>query len=239
MTLRNIARRLALGVAAGAVLTAAAAQAADDRGSVQGVVNDAAGKPVAGAMVKLTNADRRLTFMVVSQDQGRFEAGDLPAGQYVVQGIGAGFESNKSAPVKVEGGKSAKLDLALANQQGPQLPGAWPHRLPEEQISKVSQTLPAGNGQSLVAERCTTCHNLQRIVVKRTPLAEWQHIIERMRGTMGIQNIPDISNDDAAKIANYLAANFKPDQPYDPNGRLPRELLTGKATKYRAVTYFY
>ena len=42
---------------------------------------------------------------------------------------------------------------------------------------------------------------------------------------MAIQNIPDISNDDAAKIANYLAANFKPDQPYDPNGRLPRELL--------------
>ena len=238
MTLRNIARRLALGVAAGAVtLAAGAAQAADDRGSVQGVVNDAAGKPVAGAMVKLTNADRRLTFMVVSQDQGRFQAGDLPAGQYTVQGIGAGFESNKSAPVSVEGGKSAKVDLALANRQGALLPPAWPHRLPEEQISKVSQTLPAGDGESLVAARCTTCHNTQRIVVKRTPLAEWQHTIERMRGMMAIQNIPDISNDDAAKIANYLAANFKPDQPYDPNGRLPRELLTGKAMKYRAVTY--
>ena len=118
---------------------------------MQGVVNDAAGKPVAGAMVKLTNADRRLTFMVVSQDQGRFQAGDLPAGQYVVQGIGAGFESNKSAPVSVEGGKSAKIDLALANQQGALLAPAWPHRLPEEQISKVSQTLPAGDGESLVA----------------------------------------------------------------------------------------
>jgi virginiamycin B lyase len=237
MTLRNIARRLALGVAAGAVLTAGAAQAADGRGSVQGVVNDAGGKPVAGAMVKLTNADRRLTFMVVSQDQGRFEAGDLPAGQYTVQGIGAGFESNKSAPVSVEGGKSAKLDLALANKQGALLQPAWPHRIPEEQISGISQALPAGDGQSLVAERCTTCHNLQRIVVKRTLLVEWQHIIERMRGTMGIMNVPDISNGDAATIANYLAANFKPDQPYDPNGRLPRELLTGKATKYRAVTY--
>ncbi len=101
----------------------------------------------------------------------------------------------------------------------------------------MSQTLPAGNGQSLVAERCTTCHDLQRIVVKRTPLVEWQHIIERMRGNMAITNIPDITNEEAATAANYLAANFKPEQPYDPNSRLPRELLTGKALKYRAVTY--
>ena len=50
MTLRNIARRLALGVAAGAVLVAGAARAADDQGSVQGVVNDAGGKPVANRL---------------------------------------------------------------------------------------------------------------------------------------------------------------------------------------------
>jgi len=235
MTLRHFTRYLAAGVAFGAM--AAAAQAADERGVVQGVVNDAAGQPVAGAMVKLINADRHLTFMVASQDQGRFQAGDLPAGQYTVQGIGAGFESNKSAPVTVEGGKSAKIDLALANKQGAMLAPAWPHRLPEEQIKGVSLDLPAGDGQSLVSERCTTCHDVQRIVVKRTTLPEWQHIIERMRGQMAIQNVPDISNQEAAAIVNYLTASFKSEQPDDPNNRLPRELLTGKAMKYRAVTY--
>src|ERR1700686_178721 len=86
MTLRHFTRYLAAGVAFGAM--AAAAQAADDRGIVQGVVNNAAGQPVAGAMVKLVNADRHLTFMVVSQDQGRFQASDLPPGPYTVQGIG-------------------------------------------------------------------------------------------------------------------------------------------------------
>jgi virginiamycin B lyase len=218
MTLKNIARGLALGVAAGAVLAAGAARAADDRGSVQGVVNDAAGKPVAGAMVKLKNADRRLTFMVVSRDQG-------------------GFESNVSPPVSVASGQSAKIDLALANKQGPTLAPAWPQRIPEEQIGGVSLDLPAGTGQALVEARCTTCHDVQRIVVKRTVHDEWQHIITRMRGAMAIAQIPDISNQDAATIADYLTASFKPEHPTDPNGRLPRELLTGKATKYRAVTY--
>src|SRR5262252_2173995 len=223
MTLKIIARYLAAGAAFGVM--AAAAQAADNRGVVQGVVNNAAGQPLAGAMVKLINADRRLTFMVVSQDQGRFEANDLPPGQYTVQGIGAGFESNKSAPVSIEGGKSAKIDLTLANKQGATLPPAWPHRIPEEQIKGVSLNLPAGYGQSLVEARCTTCHNTQRIVVKRTTLPEWEHIIERMRGQMAIQNVPDISNQEAATIANYLTASFKPEHPLDGNSRLPREFL--------------
>lgn len=235
MTLRNLARIFAAGAALGAM--ALAAQAADDRGTVQGVVNSAAGQPVAGAMVKLINADRHLTFMVVSQDQGRFTASDLPPGQYTVQGIGGGFESNASASVSVEGGKSARIDVSLVNKQGPMLPPAWPHRIPEAQVKNAPLDLPPGDGQQLVEARCTTCHDVQRIVVKRTPLPEWEHIVERMRGAMAIQNIPDISNAEAALISQYLTAHFAPAHPYDPNSRLPRELLTGKATKYRAVTY--
>ena len=57
MTLRNVTLNLAVGIAAGIVLIATQpVRAADDRGSVQGVVNDAAGKPVTGAFVKLKNA---------------------------------------------------------------------------------------------------------------------------------------------------------------------------------------
>src|SRR5262249_3155941 len=194
MTLKTFTRYLAAGVAFSAMATAA--QAADNRGVVQGVVNNAAGQPVAGAMVKLVNADRRLTFMVVSQEQGRFEANDLPPGRYTVQGIGGDFESVKSAPVNVEGGKNAKVDLTLANKQAATLPPAWPQRIPEEQIKGVSLKLPSGDGQSLVEARCTTCHDTQRIVVKRTTLPEWEHIIDRMRGQMAIQNVPDISNQD-------------------------------------------
>src|ERR1700693_1969432 len=114
MTLRNVTRNLAAGIAAGIVLIATqSAFAADDRGSVQGVVNDASGQPVTGAFVKLKNADRRLTFLVISQNQGRFEAKDLPVGKYIVQGVGGGYESEWFSNVSVTTNDAAKVGLAL------------------------------------------------------------------------------------------------------------------------------
>jgi streptogramin lyase len=241
MTLRNVTLNLAVGIAAGIVLIATQpVRAADDRGSVQGVVNDAAGKPVTGAVVRLKNAERRLTFMVPSQDGGRFEAKDLPVGQYTVQGVGGNFQSNVSAPVSVTANQSAKADVALTNARGALLPPAWPQRIPEAQADKAPKdfnALPAGDSKMLVAEKCTPCHDVQRIMVKRSDEDNWNHIVARMRARMAAANQPVVSDEDTKKIVAYLAANFKPVQPYDPNSRLPTDLLKGKALKYRAVTY--
>lgn len=241
MSLGRFSRSLAIGVATGAALvTAQSVAVADDRGIVQGVVNDASGQPLAGAFVKLKNAERRLTFLVISQSQGRFEAKDLPVGRYAVQGVGGGFESDWFANVNVTVGDSAKVGLSLTNKQGPMLPPAWPKRIPHDQIAKVSKDakdLPEGDAKALVAERCTTCHDVQRIGVKRAPKADWEHTINRMRGLMMTARMPDLSEGQAAQIVNYLSESFKPTQPYDANSRLPRTLMTGKAMQYRVVTY--
>jgi streptogramin lyase len=241
MTLRNVTRNLAVGMAAGIALIAVqSVRAADDRGSVQGVVNDASGKPVTGAMVKLKNADRRLTFMVPSQEAGRFEAKDLPVGKYTVQAVGGGFQSNISAPVNVTVGASTKADVALTNARGPLLPPAWPQRIPEALADKASKDfndLPAGDSKMLVAQSCTPCHDVQRIMVKRSDEDNWNHIVARMRARMSAAGQPVVNDEDTKKIVAYLSSNFKPVQPYDPNSRLPTDLLNGKALKYRAVTY--
>src|SRR5882757_6427805 len=148
-------RHLAIGIAACAMLIAApSAQAADERGSVQGVVTNASGQPVSGAFVKLKHAERRLTFLVISQEQGRFEAKDLPPGQYRVQGVGAGFESEWFTNVGVSAAQSAKVGLSLTNKKGAMLPPAWPQRIPEPEVLKVSidpKDLPEGEGKALVA----------------------------------------------------------------------------------------
>src|ERR1700682_3172297 len=81
------------------------AGAAENSSVVEGVVQDASGKPVTGAFVKLKNNERHLEFMVISQAQGRYAASNLPAGQYVVQGVGGGFQSSVSAPVDVLAGE--------------------------------------------------------------------------------------------------------------------------------------
>src|SRR4051812_3926254 len=140
MALRDIKLSLALGVAAGAVmLCAQPVLALDNAGSLEGVVKNAAGQPVSGAFVRLKNADKRLTFMVISQNGGAFSAKDLPPGNYTVQGVGGTNQSAISAPVAVATGKAAKIDVALTNSRGPMLTPAWPGRVPETQVEKVSK----------------------------------------------------------------------------------------------------
>ncbi|HLH96310.1 MAG TPA: carboxypeptidase regulatory-like domain-containing protein [Xanthobacteraceae bacterium] len=240
MSLRNVSRNLALGAAGILLIATQPLRAADDRGAVQGVVTNAAGQGVTGAMVKLKNADKRLTFMVISQDGGRYEAKDLPVGKYTVQGVGGMFQSDVSAPVTVTVGQSARADVALKDARGPLLPPAWPQRIPEAQADKTSKDfndLPAGENKMLVAQTCTPCHDVQRIMVKRSSEDEWSHIVARMRTRMAAANQPVVNDEDTKKIVAYLSSNFKPIQPYDGNSRLPTDLLQGKALKYRAVTY--
>src|SRR4051812_2983093 len=112
MTLKNVARYLAAGVAASAVVLAAQASFAQgDRGTVQGVLTDASGQPITGAFVKLKNDVRRLTFMVTTRENGQFNAKDLPPGQYRVQGVGGNFESDWFSNVNVAAGGDAKVGL--------------------------------------------------------------------------------------------------------------------------------
>jgi len=239
MAISHVAGMLAL--AAGTVLLAVSSPRAQDaRGAVAGVVSDAAGKPVAGAFVKVKNDERRLTFMVVSREQGRFEAKDLPPGVYRVQAIGAGFESEWFDKVAVTAGDGAKVGLSLTAKQGPALPPAWPQRIPEADVLKASKALkdlPEGEGKELVAQKCNLCHDLLRVVVKRSNKDHWAHTVERMRGQMFIRSMPDLTGDETATIVNYLATRFGEVQPYDANSRLPRTLLTGKTVNYRVVTY--
>src|SRR6266481_1820218 len=142
----TISRILTAGTAAAILVAAQAIAVAQERGSVQGVISDAYGKPVAGAFVKLKNDERRLTFMVVTREQGQFEAKDLPPGQYRVQGVAGANQSDWFDKVQVTTGGSAKVGLALTHQRGPMLQPAWPQRIPELQVDQVALDLPAGDG---------------------------------------------------------------------------------------------
>ena len=88
---------LAFGLLAASYGIAAAESGSPYDGAVEGTISDAAGKPVAGAFVRLKNPERRLSFMVISQDGGAFAAKELPAGHYDVQSIGGDFQSKPAA----------------------------------------------------------------------------------------------------------------------------------------------
>jgi streptogramin lyase/mono/diheme cytochrome c family protein len=241
MSLRTVNRNLAAGIATGVLMFVAPSVWAADGGNVQGVIGDASGKPVAGAFVKLKNDEKRLTFMVISRDQGRFEAKDLPPGRYRVQGV-AGDNQTEWFPnvIVAAGGEDAKVGLRLTLRRGPSLASAWPQRVPEAQVDKTptdESGLPPGAGRQIVAERCISCHDLQRVLVKRSDRDDWDHTVARMRTRMSVASIPDLSPTETTAVVNYLAEKFPLVQPYDANSRLPRTVLSGKAIQYRAVQY--
>jgi len=78
-------RNLAVIATVGLFVSGHSIGAADFDGSVQGVVKSASGQALSGAYVKLINSEKALTFMVVSQAQGRYTMNNLPPGNYSVQ----------------------------------------------------------------------------------------------------------------------------------------------------------
>src|SRR5499427_4185909 len=145
--------RMLAGVAiAGLFVSVHSIGAADFAGSVQGVVKSASGQALSGAYVKLINPERRLTFMVVSQTDGRYTMNNLPPGDYTVQGIGNGFQS-KLAPVTLTDGKPATADVSLTDKQGDVLPNGWirsPGRVAGNELDAElpPPVLPEGEGKA-------------------------------------------------------------------------------------------
>ncbi len=233
---------------AAAVCSAASAQ---EVGNLTGVITDAAGAPVAGAFVQMKNAERRLNFMVITQEQGKFTNPRLPAGKYVVQAIGGERQSAPSSAVEVAAGKSSSVDLALTVERAAPLPPAWPGRTPGERGAEAAAAggggaprLAEGDGKAIIEAKCMTCHDAQRIARSRGNEARWQQVVRTMTAyAQGSTIAKPLTGDEEKTLLAYLVANYAPApgaaaraKP-DPFSRLPRTLLPPEARGYMVVEY--
>ncbi|MGH9786028.1 MAG: carboxypeptidase regulatory-like domain-containing protein, partial [Terriglobia bacterium] len=232
-------------IAAGMLLVCVhSIRAADFPGAVQGVVKSASGQALSGAYVKLTNAEKRLTFMVISQAQGRYTANNLPPGHYTVQGIGNGFQS-KAAPVDVGASQPATADVSLTDQQGAAVPNGWvrtPGRVSGNEMDRElpPPNLPEGEGKAIVQAKCAQCHFLHRLTQMRWTRDNWEKKLAWMRERIHENPARAVNWTDQENkvLVDYLAKNFSDTTPKaDPNGRLSRTLLKGDAAKYIAVDF--
>jgi len=218
-------------------------RAADFAGSVQGVVKSASGQALPGAYVKLINPETRLTFMLVSQAQGRYEMNNLPPGDYTVQGIGNGFQS-KLTPVALTAGKPATADVSLTDKQGDVVPNGWirrPGRVAGNELDHelAPPNLPEGAGKAIVEAKCGQCHFLHRLTQMRWTHNNWEKKITWMRERIHErQGAQDLTDQEEKTVVDYLAKNFSNTTPKpDPNGRLSRTLLQGNAARYITVDF--
>src|SRR5262249_59328299 len=99
--------------------------------------------------------------------QGQYTNNGLPAGKYVVRGIGGEQQGAPSAAVEVTPGRSASVDLSLTVERAPALPPAWPGRNPgergaEAEAAAAGPRLADGEGKAIVEAKCMSCHDAQR-----------------------------------------------------------------------------
>jgi hypothetical protein len=125
----------------------ALSSAQDSVGTLNGVITDAAGAPVAGAFVQMKNAERRLNFMVITQEQGKYsQATGFPRGKYVVQAIGGEHQSAASNRSRSRWQAIARRSVAHGGARTA-LPPAWPGRTPGERGAEAAAaTLVPGRG---------------------------------------------------------------------------------------------
>ncbi len=235
-------RILAVTTAVGLFAGVQSIRAADFAGSVQGVVKNASGQALPGAYVKLINPERRLTFMLVSEAQGRYTMNNLPPGNYTVQGIGNGFQS-KPISVALTADKPAMADVSLTDVQA-EVPNGWirsPGRVAGNELDHelAPPNLPEGAGKAIMEAKCAQCHFLHRPTQMRWTRNNWEQKIawmrERIHEKPGAQ---DLTDDEAKIVVDYLATNYSDTAAKaDPNGRLSRTPLQGAAARYIAVDY--
>src|SRR5580704_699298 len=88
---------LGLGMLGFAVLAASCADAA----TISGTVTGPDGAPFRGAFVQARHAGLKMTVSVLSDNQGRFVAENLPAGDYRLQVRAVGYKADPKSGVKL------------------------------------------------------------------------------------------------------------------------------------------
>jgi competence ComEA-like helix-hairpin-helix protein len=72
-------------------------------------------------------------------------------------------------------------------------------------LASDENTLPPGEGQAIVQQKCSSCHALKVVTGKRASRQQWSTIVDRM-----ITRGADVSEDDIDTLLDYLAKNFGP-----------------------------
>ena len=108
MSLKRILR------VAGAVLMAATFCAGARGATVTGTVKGPDGAPFMGAFVQAQNAQTRMTFMALSDAQGRYRVEKVPAGEYRIAIKALGFKADAQSGVKIAADQNLSEDFALA-----------------------------------------------------------------------------------------------------------------------------
>ena len=180
--------------------------------AISGIVTDSSAKPTPGALVRIRSEELGLSFMLVSQAQGRYRTPALLPGKYTVQGFGPDSQSEPRGPVEIRAGQAGQLDLTLS------APLTIPPPFKRMNDADYAKLMPEGKGKNIVVARCATCHDLDWIIAARKTPDEWQDTVERMRYDLQGRERPLNREEELTQLdpaVEYLGKTFTPNTPVD------------------------
>ncbi len=203
-----------------------AISAAAETGQVRGIVTDAAGKGLRGAMVSAFHEKDQKNLSVLTDNDGRFLLDQLPPAEYAVRARLVGFDDNYVDAVDVSvgnNGESLKFVMQpakdlLRQRTGASLFGELKFENEDHRMSfKMS---------------CTYCHQVGTEGF-RTPEepVDWQVMITRMDGFGALH--PDLQK----TIVPKLVSTYANDAPRKWAAWTPPEPPQGKALALRVVEW--
>ena len=128
-SIRRLCVLLAVSAAALLLFCGSTLPAQTYEGRILGTVTDSSGASVAGAKIQITNAGTAISRNLQSNEAGDFVAPNLEPGLYSVTVEAPGFKKVQRTGIRLEVGKDARIDIALA-------PGAV------EQTVQVTEDVP-------------------------------------------------------------------------------------------------
>src|ERR1700690_3679410 len=152
--------------------------------TITGTVKGPDGAAFQGAFVQAQNAQTHMTFMALSDSQGRYRA-------------------EAQTGVKIAAGQDSSLDFALQTGRV---------RWNDISVYQAGKLWPAAPAKDKIFNTCFTCHAFQTRMASITRDADgWQDRVAFMRTAMKFGLEDRVTDSEADMIASYLTKLFGPD----------------------------
>jgi virginiamycin B lyase len=168
--------------------------------TVTGTVKDPKGAPFAGAFVQAQNIKTHVTFMALSDVQGRYRVENIPPGDYRILIRAIGYRTDPRSDINLTADQNTSFDFALQKAVV---------RWNDISIYQAKRLLPASVGKDKLFADCFVCHGFQtRMAAVRRDAEGWKDRVQFMRDAMHFSLVAGFSDKDAADVAVFLNDSF-------------------------------
>jgi len=167
--------------------------------TIAGTLKGSDGTPFEGGFIEAQNTQTKITFIALSDSEGRYHVDGIPSGRYRLQARVVGYRSDDQDGVSLTAAQTASVNFALQKDRV---------RWSDLSIDQARALLPAGHGKELLFRDCFACHGFQsRMAAVSRDLDGWKDRVQYMRDAMHF-SLDFVTDQDANELATYLDDAF-------------------------------